>query len=186
MSWRRSPNNLMETKNEFIIKQTSNGITFYKKQRLEEDKIKGKKAKSLFYKPDYSSGNGTALIKELFDNRCFDNPKPLLLIKDFIMIGTNKDDIILDFFSGSATTAHAVMQLNAEDGGKRQYIMVQLPELTEESSEAYKAGYKNICEIGKERIRRAGEKIKDEKGMVAEDLDIGFKVFKLDSSNILE
>jgi adenine-specific DNA-methyltransferase len=98
----------------------------------------------------------------------------------------DKECIIMDFFSGSATTAHAVMQLNAEDGGNRRFIMVQLPEPTDEKSEAYKAGYKNICEIGKERIRRAGEKIKEEykdKGNI-ENLDIGFKVFKLDTSNI--
>lgn len=96
----------------------------------------------------------------------------------------NTSDIILDFFSGSATTAHAVMQLNAEDGGKRKFIMVQLPEKTEENSEAYKAGYKNICEIGKERIRRAGKKIKEEAGLMAEDLDTGFRVLKLDTSNM--
>lgn len=112
--------------------------------------------------------------------------KPVKLIKQLIEMIDDSNSIILDFFSGSATTAHAVMQLNAEDGGKRQYIMVQLPELTEESSEAYKAGYKNIYEIGKERIHRAGEKIKEEKGMLADDLDIGFKVFKLDTSNILQ
>ena len=96
----------------------------------------------------------------------------------------NKNAIILDFFSGSATTAHAVMQLNAEDGGKRKFIMVQLPEKTDEKSEAFKAGYKNICEIGKERIRRAGEQIKGEAGLNGQDLDIGFRVLKLDSSNM--
>jgi adenine-specific DNA-methyltransferase len=97
-----------------------------------------------------------------------------------------RNDIILDFFSGSATTAHAVMQLNAEDGGNRKFIMVQLPEPTDEKSEAYKAGYMNICEIGKERIRRAGEKIKEENKDKEniENLDVGFKVFKLDTSNI--
>ena len=94
------------------------------------------------------------------------------------------DSIILDFFSGSATTAHAVMQLNAEDGGHRKFIMVQLPEACDEKSEAYKAGYKNICEIGKERIRRAGRKIKEEAGLTAQDLDIGFRVLRLDSSNM--
>lgn len=100
------------------------------------------------------------------------------------MASADKNDIILDFFSGSATTAHAIMKLNTEDGGHRKFIMVQLPEPTDEKSEAYKAGYKNICEIGKERIRRAGEKIKAEAGEKAADLDIGFKVFKLDSSNL--
>ena len=105
-------------------------------------------------------------------------------IEKIVQYAAEDDSLILDFFSGSATTAHAVMQLNAEDGGKRRFIMVQLPELTDEKSDAYKSGYKNICEIGKERIRRAGEKIKAEVGDKAKDLDIGFKVFKLDSSNL--
>ena len=113
----------------------------------------------------------------------FDNPKPIELIVRFLSMISEKESIILDFFSGSATTAHAVMQLNAEDGGKRKFIMVQLPEETDEKSEAYKAGYKNICEIGKERIRRAGKKIKEEHPE-AKDLDIGFRVLKLDSSNM--
>lgn len=133
---------------------------------------------------------GTREIRELFDgNKIFDFPKPVQLILYALQLITSSSDIILDFFSGSATTAHAVMQLNAEDGGNRKYIMVQLPEVCDEKSEAYKAGYKNICEIGKERIRRAGEKIKADETLPAENrekLDIGFKVFKLDSSNIKE
>ena len=122
----------------------------------------------------------------------FEFAKPVDLINYLIsIVGNTKDSIILDFFSGSATTAHAVMQLNAEDGGNRRFICVQLPELCDEKSEAYKAGYKNICEIGKERIRRAGKKIIEEKGgQIGIDdeekkpLDIGFKVFKLDTSNL--
>lgn len=114
----------------------------------------------------------------------FNNPKNKDLIKTIIETIYDKNAIILDFFSGSATTAHAVMQLNAEDGGKRKFIMVQLPEKTDEKSEAFKAGYKNICEIGKERIRRAGEQIKGEAGLNGQDLDIGFRVLKLDSSNM--
>ena len=115
----------------------------------------------------------------------FENPKPVVVAKKLISTlcrGTN--DVIIDFFSGSATTAHAVMQLNAEDGGHRKFIMVQLPEKCDEKSEAYKAGYKNICEIGKERIRRAGDKIKAQAGLMAQDLDIGFRVFKLDDTNM--
>lgn len=123
-------------------------------------------------------------VKKCFDGKNpFDTPKPVSLIKRVCYISNSYDDIILDFFSGSATTAHAVMQLNAEDGGKRKFIMVQLPELTDEKSEAYKAGYKNICEIGKERIRRAGKKILEEHPD-AKDLDIGFRVLKCDSSNM--
>lgn len=128
-------------------------------------------------------------LKKLFDgNSYFDYPKSIDLIKRMIELYTDSDSIILDFFSGSATTAHAVMQLNAEDNGKRRFIMVQILEETDEKSEAFKDGYKNICEIGKERIRRAGKKIleenKDKEGI--EDLDIGFKVFKLDSTNLKE
>lgn len=115
----------------------------------------------------------------------FDNPKPVYIAKKLInSLCKQGDEIILDFFSGSATTAHAVMQLNAEDGGHRKFIMVQLPELCDEQSEAYKAGYKNICEIGKERIRRAGEKIKAENGLTAQNLDVGFRVLKLADSNM--
>ena len=124
-------------------------------------------------------------LKKLFDGKAyFDYPKSVDLLKRCLQLYTEKDCYVLDFFSGSATTAHAVMQLNAEDGGNRKFIMVQLPEETEEKSEAYKAGYKNICEIGKERIRRAGAKIKEEHGMLAQNLDIGFRVLKLDSSNM--
>ena len=136
------------------------------------------------------SQDATKKLKELFDEvHVFDYSKTVELIKRCIELYTIQGDIILDFFSGSATTAHSVMQLNAEDGGNRKYIMVQLPELCDEDSEAYKAGYKNICEIGKERIRRAGEKIKSDESLPLENrekLDVGFKVFKLDSSNIKE
>ena len=128
---------------------------------------------------------GTQDVQDLFDgNRVFENVKPESLVYYFTRVFTAKEDICLDFVSGSATTAHAVMKLNAEDGGNRKFIMVQLPEKTDEKSEAYKAGYKNICEIGKERIRRAGRKINEELGVRNEKLDIGFRVLKLDSSNM--
>lgn len=130
-------------------------------------------------------------IKELFEKPPFDTPKPTALIKQILRIGSDKDSIILDFFSGSSTTADAVMQLNNEDGGNRQFIMVQLPELCDEKTEAYRTGYKNICEIGKERIRRAGKKlIENTNGQLSleekQPLDIGFKVLKLDTSNLAQ
>lgn len=133
------------------------------------------------------SQDATKGLKALFDGQMyFEYPKSVGLIKRCIQLYSKEESLILDFFSGSATTAHAVMDLNAEDGGKRKYIMVNLPEETEENSEAYKAGYKNICEIGKERIRRAGEKIladnKDKEGI--ENLDTGFRVLRVDSSNM--
>lgn len=130
------------------------------------------------------TNTATKEIHALLNGHWFDFPKPSLLIKDFLQQTTLSDSIILDFFSGSATTAHAVMQLNAEDGGKRKFIMVQLPEQTDEKSEAHKAGYKTICEIGKERIRRAGKKIKEDSPLTTQGLDTGFRVLKLDSSNM--
>lgn len=128
--------------------------------------------------------DGTREITNLFDGKIFSFPKPSSLITFFCRICNDRDALILDFFSGSATTAHAVMKLNAEDGGNRKFIMVQLPEVTDEKSEARKAGYANICEIGKERIRRAGKKIREESGQATAGLDTGFRVLKLDSSNM--
>jgi adenine-specific DNA-methyltransferase len=127
-------------------------------------------------------------FQELFEGlKIFDFPKPISLIKHFATIGLGKDDIIMDFFSGSATTAHAVIQLNAEDGGNRKFILTQLPEIIKEDSEAFKAGYKNIAQVGEERIRRAGKKIleenKDKEGFDADKFDKGFKVYKLSQSN---
>lgn len=130
----------------------------------------------------FDSQSSTKWIKA--ENLCFDYPKAIEYIKFVISTYPLKDMLVLDFFSGSATTAHAVMQLNAEDGGNRKFIMVQVPEKCDEKSEAYKAGYKNICEIGKERIRRAGKKIKEESPLTTQDLDTGFRVLKLDSSNM--
>lgn len=124
-------------------------------------------------------------VRALMQDNLFTNPKPTKLLRHLATIANCSDNsIILDFFSGSATTAHAVMQLNAEDGGHRKFIMVQLPEKCDEASEAYKAGYKNICEIGKERIRRAGDKIKSESPITTQDLDVGFRVLKLDDTNM--
>ena len=132
-----------------------------------------------------SNQEATREIKALFDDKLlFDTPKPIGLLEFCTQLSTQKDSIVLDFFSGSSATAHAVMQLNAEDNGTRKFIMVQLPEETDGKSEAYKAGYKNICEIGKERIRRAGAKIKEESPMTTANLDTGFRVLKLDSTNM--
>ena len=166
-----------------IFERRDNG-TYIVYEKIRNDSPKIKQFTTLF-KDEYINAKGTEEIKTLFnlERAIFDFSKPTLLVKDLILLADAKESIILDFFSGSATTAHAVMQLNAEDGGHRKFIMVQLPEETDEKSEARKAGYKNICEIGKERIRRAGKKIKEEHPE-AKDLDIGFRVLKLDSSNM--
>lgn len=173
--WRWSLDRVKEEKDNLVFKKTSKGYKVYFKQEGYNS------PKNLM-----NFRSGTSELKKLFDERkIFDFPKSVEFIKRLINL-SSKDGIILDFFSGSATTAHAVMKLNAEDGGNRQFIMVQLPEPTDEKSEAYKAGYKNICEIGKERIRRAGEQILEEHPEAADRLDVGFKVLKLDSSNIRE
>ena len=135
------------------------------------------------YKEVGHNQEGRQEVKKLFDDKgYFDGPKPIRLLSRILTVANlDRDSIVLDFFSGSATTAHAVLQLNAEDGGTRKFIQVQLPEATDEKSEAFKAGYKNICEIGKERIRRAAKKIKEETGA---DIDYGFRVYRLDESNM--
>lgn len=145
-----------------------------------------KMQRSIWDEKEFVNERGTESVKGLFGTAYFDYPKSPYTIQRVLELGTSPDSLILDFFSGSATTAHAVMQLNAEDGGKRKYICVQLPESTPEDSEARKAGYATICEIGKERIRRAGEKIKEENPGVAASLDTGFRLFRLDSGNYEE
>ena len=127
---------------------------------------------------------GTNELNSLIKGNIFNNPKNLKMLQYLISLIQDSNAYILDFFSGSATTAHAVMQLNAEDGGHRKFIMVQLPEQTDVKSEAHKSGYKTICDIGEERIRRAGKKIKEESPLTTTDLDVGFRVFKVDSTNM--
>lgn len=177
-AWRWSKEKIAkESYNLIVLKTNSDGYEIYTRIR----DFNKTTLKDLIT----NVSNGDSEVQKLFDNKkYFDYPKSTVLLNLLINSLNSKDFVVLDFFSGSATTAHTVIQLNAEDGGHRKFIMVQLPEPTNEKSEAYKAGYKNICEIGKERIRRAGDKIKAEAGDKAADLDIGFKVFKLDSSNL--
>ncbi len=155
---------------------------------LRDAEKEGQAAINFFTHEKFGSNQeGSNEVEQLFKKKgLFDNPKPTRLIRALTQVASNSDSIVMDFFSGSATTAHAVMQLNAEDGGHRKFIMVQLPEATDEKSEAYKAGYKNICEIGKERIRRAGKKIKGDSPLTTQDLDTGFRVLKCDTSNMKE
>lgn len=179
--WRWGKEKATTYMNQEIIgyKVGSNEYRIVQKMRHSEKIIR-----SMLLDTKYSSRRGTAEVEEILNGKIFSFPKPVALLYDFVRAGTSEDDYILDFFSGSATTAHAVMQLNAEDGGQRKFIMVQLPEKTDEKSEAYKAGYKNICEIGKERIRRAAKKIAEENPEAK--FDGGFRVLKCDSSNMKE
>lgn len=234
-TWRWSKNKFEWGKdNGFIVfKQTDSGWKVYIKQYQYVDNNDQPYTREIPYRAliDYSNGLGSKECSDLLGSNVFSYPKPTELLKFLLSVASDEDSIILDFFSGSATTAHAVMQLNAEDGGHRKYIMVQLPETCDENSEAFKAGYSNICEIGEERIRRAGAKIQEalgENGLavsmlangvknkkeikndegetvaqlsmtgmfdapenveevneeMANNIDVGFKVFKLDSTNI--
>ena len=181
--WRYSKETMQKKYDEGLIVRTTNGLQ--QKYYLSQAS-KSRKTVTMWWDDDFLTSSATKMLINLMGDKTFDNPKNInLIIRCLKMIVKfDKDSLILDFFSGSATTAHAVMQLNAEDGGKRKFIMVQLPEVCAENSEAYKAGYKNICEIGKERIRRAGQKIKEENPLTTQDLDIGFRVLKCDSSNM--
>ena len=174
--------------NEIVISKTASGHSVRFKQYLKDENGVMRKGTPLSLITTVFNQEGTKeFSKILGDKRIFDFPKPTDLIKYLINLNINNDNtdyFVLDFFSGSATTAHAVMKLNAEDGGHRKFIMVQLPEVTDEKSEARKAGYATICEIGKERIRRAGKKVREEAGQAADGLDTGFRVLKLDSSNM--
>ncbi len=183
------------SKNAFLERLQDNRIWFGPdgnstpsiKRFLTELKFDGMAPTSImFYKEVGHSQEGAQEVTKLLDAGVFDGPKPERLLERLLTLANlHRDAIILDFFSGSATTAHAVMKLNAEDGGNRKFIMVQLPEPCEEGTEAAKAGYKNICEIGKERIRRAAKKIREENPLACQNQDMGFKVFKLDTSNLL-
>lgn len=169
--------------NRIVFGKTGEGGP-QRKRFVWEAQERGKVSKTLWDDVETTT-NGTQLIKKMFDgNAIFDNPKPVGLLERMIQLGGNRKAVILDFFSGSATTAHAIMKLNAEDGGNRKFIMVQLPEETAKDSIARKNGYMSITEIGKERIRRAGKKIKADNPLTTQDLDIGFRVLKCDSSNM--
>lgn len=173
---------------EIVINENKGKYSVRFKQYLRNEKGELRKGKPLSLIMSPFNQDGTKELEILLGRGVFDFPKPSELIKGLLSLTINgdetKDFIILDFFSGSSTTAHAVMQLNAQDGGNRKFIMVQMPEKTAEKSEAFKKGYKNICEIGKERIRLAGKKIVEQRSEVSDKLDIGFRVLKVDSTNM--
>ena len=181
--WRYSKQTMQDKYNKGLIVVTGNNLQ--QKYYLDDAK-KSRRTVTTWWDEGFLTSTATRELIELMGSKTFDNPKNVNLVLRCLKMITafDKDAVILDFFSGSATTAHAVMKLNAEDGGHRKFIMVQLPEITEEQSEARKAGYTNICEIGKERIRRSGRKVKEEAGLHGQNPDIGFRVLKLDTSNM--
>lgn len=176
------------TELSLLVAKSVNGKkkVYRKAYAYSEDAAPLKQVKSIWNDKSFFTEKGQLVFNSLFNSKgkVFQAPKSVAMIQQCVQMCQSKDGIILDFFSGSATTAHSVMQLNAQDGGTRKFILVQLPEETDEKSEAYKAGFRNICEIGKERIRRAGRKIKEESPLTTADLDVGFRVLKLDSSNM--
>ena len=204
--WRWGVDTARERLNELVALKVKGRDEYdiFQKDYLPQEGVKRIKPKSFWMGSEFSAETGTLEVKSILEKRIFDTPKPIGLLKYILEQASNEESVILDFFSGSATTAHAVMQMNVEDGGHRKFILVQLPEKCDENSEAAKAGYKTICEIGKERIRRAGDKILAEqqakeksaadktdlfdstsdKPAAAKPLDIGFRVLKIDDSNM--
>lgn len=176
LSWSWSKKKIMDEPHNLIVVNGRQGKNIYKKQRPQLGEVPSKKPKSFFYKPEYSTSTATTQLKNLMGKKIFDGPKPVPFIKDLVFLASSINDVVLDFFAGSGTAAHAVMQLNAEDGGNRQFICVQLPEVTDAKSEAHKAGYKTIFDITHARITKAAAKIKAEYPDYPGDL--GFKVFE--------
>ena len=191
--WTWSIDKFRAEKDNIIITGKNGSFTARKRTFVDGTSVQKKDGKLVYTSTtdansrsilDFSTNEGTNELNSLIDGNIFNNPKNLEMLKYFIELVRDSNMIILDFFSGSATTAHAVMQLNAKDNGHRKFIMVQLPEPCDEKSTAYKTGYKTICDIGKERIRRAGEKVREESPLTTQNLDIGFRVFKLDDTNM--
>lgn len=192
LSWRWSKDTVSKNKHEIIVKR-SNEITLYKKQRPSLSDIITKKPKSIFYKPKYSSGNGTLRIKQLFGEKLFTNPKPTELLKDILLIATNQNDYVLDLFAGSGTTGEAVVELNAQDGGKRKYILVQIPEKIDQVKNTVEYNYiynklktktPTVFEITKERLTKVNEETKkniessDNIFVSGSKIDTGFRIFQ--------
>lgn len=184
LSWTWSKKKIRSDGHNLIVVRRGDGSpNIYKKQRPSLGDIPTAKPKSVMYKPDYSTSTATTRLKALLGGRLFETPKPVPFIHDVIRIGLPNEGTVLDFFAGSATTAHAVMQLNAEEVGNRRFIMVQLPEPTPDDSEARKAGFETIADISRKRIVLAGERIKADVGLTAQNLDTGFRAYKLTDTN---
>jgi adenine-specific DNA-methyltransferase len=184
LSWYWGKTKFNSNKHNLILKKTSNGWQFYKKQRPELGDIPTKKPKTVFYKSDYSTSTATTKLRDLMGEKVFDGPKPVPFLHDLMEIGTDSDSIVLDFFAGSGTTAQAVIQANQADAGNRKFILVQVPEYTDETHPSYKAGYKTISDLCMERVKRAGEKLKQEHP--ESTVDTGFRVYKLTDSHFPE
>ena len=187
VSWRWSKKKIQQDGGDIIVESSNGSVAFYKKQRAALGDLPSKKPKSLFYRPEYSSGNGTERVKALFGDRVFDNPKPVALVKDFVRLATPEGGLVLDFFAGSGTTAEAVMQLNHQDGGKRRFILVQADEVIGKKTSTGQAAV-DFCEANGlvplisslciERANRAGKEIR-QGGFLDNGLDVGYKVFSL-------
>ncbi len=187
MSWRWSKDKFVNEAYDIIVVPSGDSYSLYKKQRPALGDLPTSKPKSTFYKPEYSSGNGTAVVKELFaGKKVFDNPKPLRLLRDFLQLGAGSEGLILDLFAGSATVAHAAMDINHQDGGQRRVISIQLPEPVGNDSEAASLGYKTIADVARARIRKAADKYSGQLDLLGKSSDIadfGFRSFRLAETN---
>jgi adenine-specific DNA-methyltransferase len=184
--WRWGRETFMEQKDLNLEINNSGTLCTKMRATIEDGSIRVKTAKTFWYKPEYDTGSSSKVLKNLFNSNevYFDNPKSTVLLKDILKISTKKDSIVLDFFSGSGTTAHALMELNAEDNGNRKFIIVQVREEYDKNSKAFLKGYKTICDFAQERIKKVGQKIKGEIGLSNRKFDSGFRVLTLDSSNM--
>lgn len=184
--WRWGLESFFNEKDTNLELNSSGNVCTKMRAIIEDGSIRLKSTKTLWYKPEYDTGSASKILKELFDGKLyFDNPKSLFFMEDIIKISTNSDDYVLDFFSGSSTTAHAVLKLNSEmPNSSRKFIMIQWPEKYSENTDAYTDGYKNICELGEERIRRTIKFLKEQNGVPNKNFDAGFKVYSLNTSNI--
>ena len=179
--WRWGKEKSMNNLNVNIMAKPMRNGSYMIVEKYRESRVM---ARSVWWDKDTNTEKGTLLIKELMEGKVFDYPKPVEMIQRIIEMGTTEGDTVLDFFSGSGTSAHAVLNLNAKDGGDRHFIMIQLPESADGNADAKKAGYKTICDIGEERIRRAGKKIKEDAPLTTGNLDVGFRVFRVDTTNM--
>jgi adenine-specific DNA-methyltransferase len=186
LSWYWKKSKFAQETHNLILKHTKNGYQFYKKQRPELGELPSKKPKSLWFKPSYSTSTATKQMKELMGGRYFSSPKPIPFLVDILRVGSDQDSLVLDFFAGSGSFGHAVMNMNAEDGGRRRFILVQVTEPLPADSDARRAGFQDIAQLGRERLRRAGERAQMAAGLSGYELDTGFRAFRVDTSNIAE
>ncbi|GAA4699358.1 hypothetical protein GCM10025781_16890 [Kocuria gwangalliensis] len=186
LSWYWKKSKFAAETHNLVLKQTKNGYQFYKKQRPDLGELPSKKPKSLWFKPSYSTSTATKQMKELMGGRYFSAPKPVPFLEDLLRIGSERDSIVLDFFAGSGSFGHAVMNINAEDGGRRRFVLVQLEEPLPDGSDAKRDGFPTIPVLARERLRRAADRTRTLAGLAGTNLDTGFRTLRVDTTNMAD